>query len=75
LKRAEAESGEKKNIDWILFQTGNCLAKEEPEAALKMYRRMITEYPDSSLAYVADARERLISWYLKDKPQSLINQQ
>jgi hypothetical protein len=64
LKRAEAESADKKYIDWILFQTGNCLAKEEPETALKMYRRMITECPDSSLAYVADAQERLISWYL-----------
>jgi tetratricopeptide (TPR) repeat protein len=75
LKRAEAQSGNKKNIDWMLFQIGNCLAKEEPQTALKMYRRMITEYPNSSLAYVADAKERLISWYLKDKPQSLINQQ
>ncbi len=57
---------------WILFQIGNCLRDEDRPAAMKMYRQLITEYPDSAWTDLAKARNKLIDWYQKDKPRELI---
>lgn len=57
---------------WILFQIGNCLRDDDLPTAKKMYRQLITEYPNSPWAYMAKAREELIDWYQKDKPRILI---
>jgi uncharacterized protein with HEPN domain len=37
-----------------------------------MYRQLIAEYPGSPWVDLAKAREKLIDWYLKDKPRTLI---
>ena len=57
---------------WILFQIGNCLRIEDRPAAIKFYGQLITEYPDSPWTDLAKTREKLIDWYLKDKPETLI---
>jgi len=57
---------------WILFQIGNCLRNEDLPAAAKMYRQLLTEYPNAPWADLATARSNLIAWYLKDKPVKLI---
>lgn len=57
---------------WVLFQLGNCLRAVDLPAARKMYRQLIVEYPDSPWSDLAKAREKLIEWYLKDKPLSLV---
>ncbi len=57
---------------WVLFQLGNCLRTVDMPAARKMYLQLIVEYPDSPWSDLAKAREKLIEWYLKDKPLSLI---
>ena len=57
---------------WILFQTGNCLRNSDPQAAKEMYRQLITEYPDSPWTDLAKSYDKLVDWYLKDKPISLI---
>jgi len=57
---------------WILFQIGNCLRDDDLPTAKKMYRQLITEYPNSPWVYLAKAREELIDWYQKDKPRTLI---
>lgn len=57
---------------WILFQIGNCLRNDDPPAATKAYKQLITEYPNSTWAEPAKNLQTLIDWYQKDKPQQLI---
>jgi tetratricopeptide (TPR) repeat protein len=57
---------------WILFQTGNCLRDDDLTNAGKMYRQLITEYPNSPWINLAKARLNIIDWYQKSKPQTLI---
>jgi len=59
---------------WILFQIGNCLRKDDLPAAAKMYRQLLTEYPNSPWADFATAQSNLIAWYLKDEPYKLMLQ-
>jgi len=60
------------NRAWILFQIGNCLRDQDPPMAIKMYRQLITEYPDSPWTDLAKAQDKLINWYQNDKPRMLI---
>ncbi len=60
------------NRPWILFQIGNCLRDDDPPEAMKMYRQLITEYPGAPWTDLAKARDKLIDWYRKDKPRTLI---
>ena len=57
---------------WILFQIGNCLRNDDLPAASKMHKQLIAEYPDSPWSDLAKAQRKLIDWYLKDKPRTLI---
>lgn len=59
---------------WILFQIGNCLRDLDPETATKAYARLIEQYPASAWTDLAKARNELIRWYRKDKPQMLIEE-
>jgi tetratricopeptide (TPR) repeat protein len=61
-----------KDKAWILFQAGNCLQKIEPETAVKIYKRLIVEYPDSTWTQAAGAKSHLIEWYLQQKPETLL---
>ncbi len=66
------DSGSAQDRDWILFQIANCLREDNPPEALKLYRQLIAEYPDSPWTELAKAQEKLIDWYQKDKPWTLI---
>ncbi|MHC4640030.1 MAG: tetratricopeptide repeat protein [Planctomycetota bacterium] len=57
---------------WILFQLGNCLRDHDLSATKKIYVQLITEYPESPWVDLAKARVKVIDWYLKDKPETLI---
>jgi hypothetical protein len=70
LDPVKTESGQ--NKAWILFQLGNCLRNYDLPAAKKMYVQLITEFPESQWVEPAKAREKLIDWYLKDKPMTLL---
>jgi tetratricopeptide (TPR) repeat protein len=61
------------NKAWILFQIGNCLQKDDPTAAMQMYKQLIMECPNSPWTDLAKAKSNLIDWYLKEKPDTLIN--
>ena len=75
LNRIDAEkNGSAKNRPWTLFQLGNCLRDHDLPAAKKMYVKLITEHPESPWVGPAKAREKLIDWFLKDKPQTLITE-
>ncbi|MHC4570544.1 MAG: tetratricopeptide repeat protein [Planctomycetota bacterium] len=60
------------NRAWILFQIGNCLRDDDPPMATKMYRQLIAEYPNSLWTGLAKTQDKLIDWYQKNKPQTLI---
>lgn len=68
------ETGQPADKAWILFQIGNCLQNTDPPTAIQMYRQLIAEYPGSPWADLAGAKTKLIEWYLKDKPDTLINE-
>jgi len=60
------------NRAWILFQLGNCLRDTDPSAAIKTYRQLIAEYPNSLWTDLAKAREQLIDWYRNDRSLTLL---
>jgi len=60
------------NRAWFLFQIGNCLRYDDPNSATKIFRQLITEYPDSPWTDHAKALDNLINWFQKDSPQTLI---
>jgi hypothetical protein len=66
------EAGSAGNRAWILFQTANCLRENEPQAAMKMYRQLLMEYPESPWTELAKSRAKLIEWDQKDKPRKLV---
>lgn len=57
---------------WTLFQAGNCLRNSDMPSAAKTYALLITEYPNSPWAQMAQAQAQVIDWYLKEEPQKLI---
>ena len=57
---------------WVLFQIGNCLRNSDRSTASKMYGQLLSEYPQSPWTYMAQAENKLIEWYLKDDPGTLI---
>jgi tetratricopeptide (TPR) repeat protein len=61
------------NRAWILFQTGNCLRNSDMPGAAKIYGQLITEFPNSLWARMAMVQSQFITWYQKDEPQKLIN--
>ena len=68
------ETDQVANKVWVLFQIGNCLRNIDPSTATQMYGQLIAEYPNSPWADLAKAKTKLIDWYLKDKPNTLINE-
>ncbi len=73
LKRKSPDDvGSARDRAWILFQIGNCLRNDDPITAVKMYGQLITEYPNSPWRELAEARSKLLDWYLTDKPGELI---
>lgn len=73
LKRTDPDKpGLVRDRAWILFQIGNCLKNDDMTKAQNCYRRLIAEYPNSPWAEPAKAREKLIDWFLKVKPRTLI---
>jgi len=63
------------NRAWMLFQSGNCLRNSDRPAAAKMYALLLTEYPNSPWAPMAQIQAQLIDWYLRDEPHKLIAQE
>ena len=57
---------------WILFQIATCLRNSDRPAAMKTYRQLITEHPDSPWTELAKAQNKIIDWYIKEKPMTLI---
>jgi len=68
------QAGSAQDRAWILFQLGNCLRDEDPPTAAKMYRQLITEYPNSPWTDLAQTWDKLIDWHQKDEPRALITQ-
>jgi tetratricopeptide (TPR) repeat protein len=73
LDRTDADKpGLNQDRAWILFQIGNCLKDYDLTKAQSIYRQLITEHPGSPWVEPAKAREKIVNWYLKEKPRALI---
>ena len=59
---------------WILLQLGNCLKDKDPQAAMETYKALVAEFPHSPWAQLAKAKSDVISWYLKDQPETVLNE-
>ena len=59
---------------WLLFQTGNCLQATDMQAAADIYKKLITEFPESSWADIARVQSNYITWYKNDKPDELLTE-
>ncbi len=75
LKRKEpSDASSAQDRAWILFQIANCLRDTDRPSAMKAYRQLIAEYPDSPWTELAKAQDKLVDWLDKDKPASFITQ-
>ena len=63
-----------RQIDWILFQIGNCLRNDDTPKAMEVYSRLCNDHAGSMWADLAKARSMLLSWYRQDEPRKLIEQ-
>ena len=57
---------------WILFQMGNCLRKEDPDQSYKYYEQLIGEYPNSDWAPAARSHQLLIAWLKESQPTIIL---
>lgn len=57
---------------WILFQLANCLREEDPAEARKLYREMISRYPECPWVDLAKAEDELLGWLEKENPKALL---
>jgi len=74
LKRADPnDANASGDRAWILFQIGNCLRNSNRPTASKMYGQLLSEYPQSPWTYMAQAEGKLIEWYIKDDPRTLVS--
>ena len=73
-RKSPDKAGSAEDKAWILFQIGNCLRNDDFSAAAETYGKLIAEHPDSPWSDLAKAQYKLIDWYQKDKPRTLINQ-
>lgn len=71
-RKAAKQADVSRDRAWILFQIGNCLRDEDRTEANKMYKQLITEYPDSPWTDLAKAEVKLVDLYQKEKPQELL---
>jgi tetratricopeptide (TPR) repeat protein len=71
-RKSPGDVGSARDRAWNLFQIGNCLWNDNPPTAIKMYGQLIIEYPNSPWKELAEARSKLLDWYLTDKPRELI---
>ena len=62
------------NRQWILFQIGNSLRKDDPDQAHKYYQQLIEEYPSSGWNPAALACQQVITWYKQTQPSTILEQ-
>jgi len=57
---------------WALFQMANCKRMSDPVAALGLYRRVLSEHPDSLWSHLADVQQNLIEWERINRPRQIL---
>ena len=68
------QADQNQNYAWTLFQIGNCLRNDDPPKAMDFYTKLLEEHPNSPWSDLAKARSKLISWYRRDNPRTLIDE-
>lgn len=58
--------------DWILFQTANCIRKENKTEAINLYKRLLNETPESDWIGFTRTQIKLLSWYIDNHVEDLV---
>ncbi len=75
LKRLNIESlAGSEDKEWLLFQIGNCYPQSDPQKAMRIYKQLILEYPHSLWSELVRVKGQWITWELRDKPKTLVNE-
>jgi tetratricopeptide (TPR) repeat protein len=74
LNRMANETGKSDypNRPWVLFQAANCIRRDDPLGAYKLYQQLIVEYPNSNWTAASRARQEVIAWYQQNKPANVL---
>jgi tetratricopeptide (TPR) repeat protein len=59
---------------WILFQIGNCLKFDDPNAAMESFSQLLNAHPESPWAQAAKTSRDLAEWFQQDEPKKLITE-
>jgi len=59
---------------WLIFQKANCFRNDDKITAANLYGQLVTEYPGSLWAELAQIQSQIIIWYQKEEPQKLIDE-
>jgi tetratricopeptide (TPR) repeat protein len=57
---------------WALFQNANCIRRDDPLEAYKLYQQLIADYPNSHWTPAALAQQQIITWYQQNKPANTL---
>jgi tetratricopeptide (TPR) repeat protein len=75
LKRLNIETlAGSEDKEWLLFQIGNCYKQSDPQKAMRIYKQLILEYPHSLWSELVRVKGQWITWELRDKPKTLVNE-
>jgi hypothetical protein len=71
---AMKSTSDSKEKAWLLFQSANCLRQKNPSAALEKFQKLLTEYPDSLWAPLAQAQAQVVEWRQTNNVTALFEQ-
>lgn len=71
----EDATTEKRTKAWALFQMANCRRRRDPAAAVVLYSRLVTDYPQCSWVKLATTYKTLLEWYQAAQPRALVQPQ
>jgi len=57
---------------WVLFQMANCKRISDPPAANSLYKRVVSEYPDSRWSGIIQIQSEIIEWKNRTRPEQAL---
>ena len=71
---AEKAAGTEADRAWAIYQMANCKRNSEPDVALGLYRRLVSEYPDCCWSLSAQMKGEIISWEQVNTPEKVLEE-
>jgi hypothetical protein len=72
LYRAMVEVEDPEIQAWSLFQLGNSLRFDDPQAAGRAYNQLMADHPSSKWTAVAQVRQTLLGWQQRNRPDLIV---